>query len=184
MKKDHIVKDLTVLMPNNVPTKLKITNDKEYDKVVEIFKVMKDRQKVIADKKSSILKPMNASIAAVRDLFRPFEEKVDACLEVTKRGIESFLNEREQAKLELTEGVNNDKRLKNPSKIQDKLETIEEDFGRKKGTRSHKVPSIIDAALIPDEYWVLDMTLIAKDLKEGKEIPGVILESKIIITNT
>lgn len=157
----------------------KITNEQELSEAQAIRTKLKQELKVIEDKKEKVSRPLLDAIAARRAEFAPtLKRYVEAIANVDK-----LLKEYQKAVLAIQEAkqkkILEDGRLKTETVI-NRLATIDEI--PTKGFRKQEVVKVLNMALIPPEYFDLNLARVKADLKAGKEVNGAILTTEMIPT--
>lgn len=181
-------KDITALeIRTNAISKqadFKITSQEKLKQANELLAKLKIVKKFIKERKDSIVKPLSLALKNARELFKPLEEKVNAAEYVLKSGVLAYSKQ-------VSEAIEKQK-----TDIAQKVESGETSFdkasdqvARAEGKRAefkirkHREIEIIKAENIPQEYWVLDMVLLRKDVLGGKKVDGVkIIEREIALS--
>lgn len=169
-----------------------ITSAKDVEESADILHNIKLVEKAVIEKKEEITKPLMASLAATRDLFKPFEEAFDSARKMIKRKIIDF-NEAEQQRI----AAKNEKLAARVAKGTMTAETAAQKMdavGQAKTSVSGSVGAIqtrkitkvrvIDEAAIPREYLVPDISKITiAVLQENKTVPGTEKYTETIIAS-
>ncbi len=173
-----------ILTVQEVAHALVVTNPVQAEQVSEILHRIKEKQKVLTDKKTDLTRPLMESLAAVKELFAPYETSLkEADTIVRKKMLDYTIMEqdrREAAKAKIAESVEQGKMRVDTAVA--KLEAVGEG-ARTSGiqTRTKRELEITDEDLIPREYCVPDRVSITKALFEGIKVPGAkLVERKIL----
>jgi len=134
-----------------------ITSPDDVAEGTELLESVKQARQTILARKEEITRPAMQSLAAVRDLFRPLEEKIAKAEKQVK-----------QALLEYNES--------------NKKSEPEEDAPRI-NTRLIPKVKIVKESLIPREYLIPNLPLITEALmRKGLKVPGAkIVKEKIVV---
>lgn len=142
---------------------------KEAEMILQGLKTWKD---TITGRKEEITRPLMASLASVRDMFRPAETSLAEAEKIVKRKMLTF-HEEEEAKQEAAK-----------EKLTDRVErgTMREDTAVNKiatmtrtsmKTRTLTKVRVVDEMLIPRQYLIPDMKEITEAmLRGGVVVPG------------
>lgn len=148
----------------------------------DLLKGIREARDVVRDRKDKITRPLMASLASARELFKPFESAFDDAEKIVKGKVLAFQKSEEERiekeKDRIAKRVDAGQ-MKGETAIK-KLENLGEIVTSASGitgtiqTRNITKVRIFDASLIPREYLVPDMNLITKAiLQEGIDVPGV-----------
>lgn len=163
-----------ILTVQKVANELRIENDKDLETATELLKGVADGEKLIAERKEQITRPLMAALKSGRDLFKPLELGFADAKKVIKSKMLAYQAEEvlriahEAAKVEARVA----KGTMRADTGADKLEKI--GSAPKLNTRTLTKVRIVDEALIPREFLTPDMTVITNAvLRDGVTIPGV-----------
>jgi hypothetical protein len=148
----------------------------------DILHTIKEAKNAILARKEEITRPLMASLASARDLFKLFETAFSEAEKIVKNkmlGYQTAEDERiEKEKASIAKKVDAG-RMKGETAIA-KLENLGETPTSASGstgsiaTRTLTKVRIVDEALIPREYLVPDMNKITEDvIRKGVLVPGV-----------
>lgn len=162
---------------------LVVTSQKDLEKGAELLNAVIKVEKVITERKNAITKPLMASLASIRDLFKPLEAGPAEAKKTIKGKMldytvaEDERVEKEKARVEA--------RVEKGTMRTDTAIKKLEDIGDAPKTNLRKVTKvrIVDETLIPREYLIPDMQKIQEAvLKQKLIVPGVeIYEEKSIV---
>ena len=154
---------------------------------VDILGKVKDIGRKITAQKETITKPLSEALKNARVLFAPLEAQWEEAEKTIKykmvkyqtlseakaeKKIEQIETKIEEGKISFEKGVAKMENLEPGSKVET------DSFSLK--FREDRKMEIIDASLVPDEYWVINEIALRKDVLAGKEVPG----AKIVIVKT
>lgn len=168
---------------------LAIDTSMDYAKADELLSKVKQVGKIIKAKKEEITKPLNESLKAVRELFKPIEQDYENCEDIIKRKMLDFrITEEKRIESEKVKIANkvesgyikNETAIEKLNEVGDVKENLKE-VGVKSSTRKLPRVRILDEMAIPREYLGIDMTKVLNDLKVGKTIAGAELYYETII---
>jgi hypothetical protein len=147
---------------------------------------------MIKAQKEAITKPLNASLAAARELFKPLELIQAEAKSIVSRKMIDF-----QTKFEAERAAQEAKIVarveKGTLKIEtavrkvEALEKVENKVEAVSGSVTFKevrVPKVIDENLLPREYLEVNMVKVRKDALAGVQIPGVVVEIEKQLSNS
>ena len=163
---------------------LSVNNQQEADEATVILKRVKDAEKFMTAKKEEITRPLMASLAKVRDLFKPIEGNLADATKIIKSKILAWTIEEQDKKDKDAARVaaRVERGTMKAETAAEKIETISK-TAPKSNLRIVKKVRIVDETAIPREYLVPNMTMITEAiLRQGAVIPGVeTYEEKSII---
>lgn len=151
-------------------TKKKITTKEEYNLVAENVKGLKAIDKEAKLQEDSIIEPIEESIGLIRDLFKPFHNKVKDWDTNAKLMLSVFLEEQKKKLAKVTAKFEAGK----ISKVSTYTSAVNE-FSAPKGAakvRKLKRVVIIDENSVPEKFKSPDIDKIEEALKNGEEVPG------------
>lgn len=173
--------------------KLHIKNVKDIKEAVQTLSLINKYADQVREKRETVTKPLNEALKNARALFKPVENKLDGAVALLREAMSEYQT-RETTKQRIEEGKIIDRVGEGKGKI--KLDTavskieglakVDDEIVAESGTvkfREDKVLKIIDKNIVPFEYFVLDEKKLVADLKEGKQVPGAILEIKMTPLN-
>lgn len=204
------------LMVDNGIRGLVIKTQAEQEKIVGVLKVVKDSYKVLEDKRVGIVGPVNKLKDKLQALFKPDLEKYKEAERLLKAtlgkyyAIEEEKQRKEQKRLqEIAEREERKKREALEKRAQNaeakgntgKAEELREEkeivhapvaiapvIAKPKGISTRKTwkGKVLNKALVPDEYKIVDMGMVNKMAQASKgliKIPGVEIYSEDIISS-
>lgn len=157
---------------------LNVTNQDESDVATELLHNVKQAEKFIDEKKTSITRPLMQSLASIRDLFKPLESNLKDANQIIKSKILAWTIEEQDKKDKEAERLAKrvEKGTMKASTAANKLATINE-ASPKSNVRSRTILDITDETIIPREWLVPDRIKITEALKrQGAVIPGCCLK--------
>jgi len=160
---------------------LQITSQKDYEEALGEGKNIKDKLKVITDRKTEITKPLNIALKSVRELFSPLETIGENALKTIKDKMLSFTIEEtkraEEAKLKIAKKLEDGKLT--IEKAVEKIEAVEvqekttKTENGKATTVSRTAWKVVDKSKIPLEFLEPDMVKIKQSFRVGVPVAGV-----------
>lgn len=175
---------------------LKIADDKGMEKATEMLSNINKLGDMLKKRKDGIIKPINAGLLNIRNLFRPAEankleaEKIikDKMIKYQTKVEEDLKKEEGKIEARVDKGT-----LKPETGVKklDELKPVENKVESKSGSvafKDVKVVKVEDESKIPREYFELNMVKVRRDAlaldKEGKDqIPGVKVEIEKQVAN-
>lgn len=147
---------------------------------------------MIKSQKEAITKPLNASLAAARELFKPLElVQAEAKSIVAKKMIDfqtKFEAERAAKEAKIVERVEKGTlKIETAVRKVEALGEVENKVQAVSGSVTFKevrVPKVTDESLIPREYLEVNMVKVRKDALAGIQIPGVVVEIEKQLSNS
>lgn len=167
--------------------------EKESDLTVasDLIKKVKQLGKFIEQEKDKFVAPAKAIIAVAKTKYDPAIKECDNAEVILKGRVRVFMDEQDRVRRESEAAIAKkleDGRIK-PETAVKKFEALPEApktvIADNSGIRRSmkKVAKIVDASLIPDEYWVLDEVKVRKVALAGVAIPGVVVEEESVISS-
>ena len=168
---------------------LSIKNAEELNGGVSLLGKIKTVQKLIAGKKQAIIKPINEGLRQIRSLFAPIEENSSEAESVVKQKMLVYQKAvddkaREEEKRIAARVDRGTMKVGTAMKKFNNIDKVDSTVQTDKSAvqfRTHIEVTIEDESKLPREYLVPNVTLINKDAKAGKQIPGVKVEKKKIV---
>lgn len=161
-----------------------ITSQVKLEQAVEARKELSKVKKVLENQKQEIVGPLNQALKKTRDLFKPYEQRLDI--------VDSWLKEQMLKWEAIQEAERKKKEVEIETKIAEGEMTFEE-AGKKiekiekkieaVPTREISKVEIIDKSKLPLEYLEPDLISIKRDLIAGKDIPGAKLVKEKVVYN-
>jgi hypothetical protein len=160
---------------------LQVTDNESYDMAATLMKNLKTLAAQAETSKKKITDPINASLKAVREHFKPFEDTVDALQKDTKEKMNAFLIKQEEERKKLEKKFESGE-IKKVSTLVKKQEALTATSSAAKVRKVQKL-KIVNESKIPREYLVPNESLIKQHLLEGKKISGceLVEENQIAI---
>jgi len=148
--------------------------------------------KIVAEKEK-VTKPLNEALKAERARWKPVETVNEEAIEIVRGKMSAFQTaetkrqREEEARIAARVGEGKGKlKFETAIKKIDEVEKPDVQVNTESGMvkfREDKVLKIMDETFIPDEYWVLDEKKILSALKGGVNVPGAVLEIKMVPLN-
>lgn len=149
----------------------KITSKDEMAIASQQVKALKEIAKEAKAQKEGITGPIYDAIGKIEELFKPFEDKVKKADANTKLLIQEYMDDATKKLEQVKEDFKNNK-IKKVSTYTEKTNELQiGSTGAAKVSKVNKL-SITDHKKIPDKYYVLDESLLLKDLIAGVIVPG------------
>lgn len=192
-------KEVAILEKEVTPTvndalTIVIENGKDMMSATEILSTLNKYGDIVKEKKEAITKPLNASLKAVRDMFRPLEEKIAEPIAHVRGEMSRYqMEEMERVRKEEQKLVNRIGDGKGKLQFETagrKMEEIERPDAVVEGKtgsikfREDQDFEVMDMTLLPIEYVVADMVKIRRDMKDGKKVAGVRYFTKMTPVNS
>lgn len=164
-----------------------VNSSESLTSAVEILGRIKTAQKVLEGKKMAITKPINAALKEVRSLFAPFERALEQSESFIKAQMMEFKQAEDrrvfeaEAKIRALAEANRIKPAIAEKRLAAVVQAPATQVQSERGTiqfRTVRVVEIVDAALLPREYLVPDMSAIRTAALAGVAIPGVIVKEE------
>lgn len=175
-------------------------------KTVEDIKIATDDltiisrlKKAMEEKRKEYVKPLQENMKAINDNYKLWMEPIEAADSITREKILTFNREQERIRREQEEinrkrqeAAEAEMRLKGELSesvnlvevVPENPKSVSTDMGTS-GQRDNWTYEVYDFALLPDEYKVVDgslLTAVAKKHHDQKQIPGVRFINRPIIT--
>lgn len=140
----------------------------------------------ITEEKEKITKPLNEALKAERARWKPLEAQLEAGIGAIRTAMSTYqtkkLQEEREAEAKIAARVGEGKgKLKVETAVKkiDEIERADKIVASGEGVvkfREDKRVKIMDETMIPREYLVIDEKKVLEALKEGKSVPGAVLE--------
>lgn len=170
----------------NQAQEIEITTSAHMKQAVEILSILNKYMDSVKEKKEKITKPLNEALKNARAMFKPLEEIHDKAIDSLRSKMAVYqtakVNATREEEAKIAARVGNGKgsyKIETAIKKMEKLPAIEKEVATDEGLvqfREQKNLKIVMASLIPREYLVPDEKKILTDLKDGKLVPGCIIE--------
>lgn len=165
---------------------LEVKSDEDEKRAIELRGAIKDNLKKADEIKKFVVDPYKTFIKTIESKFS-FTKELKEATDILGRKMVVY-QEKKMAKIEKEKEKIMKKALDGKADLSEAVKIIEEKGAVEKSVEhnGHKVTyredryvEIEDETKIPREYLVPDMVLIRKSaLKDGKEIPGVVIKTK------
>ena len=169
-----------------------IAHDVDMKKAVTLLSQLNKYNDRITEEKEKVTKPLNEALKAERARWKPMELQnqtaIDAIrLEMTRYQTE-LTNQRKADEQRIANAVASGKikKIETAVKHIDALDIIEKNHSTEAGDvqfREKKQLLITNVDEIPREYMLPDEIALLRDLKAGKQIDGVTLETVQVVVN-
>lgn len=156
-----------------------IVDQASYDQAVEFGKNVSKMEKYIDNEEKKITKPINDSLKAVRDLFRPFKTKCADAKADVKSKMSAYLvaEEKKRKEQEAKDLARLDRGTIKEETVVKKMVAREETATVTTGsTFKHLVIKSFDLSKVPVEYLILNEALAKQAYKDGVTIEGIEFE--------
>lgn len=161
-----------------VPT-LTITTSEEYLQAGQGLVELKSRWKVVEEKRTSLVKPLNDVVKSINAMFKPVLDQWDTTMDVVKRAMHDYqVREAEAQRKALEEAA----RLAQQGQTGQEFTALVAQ-GSAIPVKAQGVSTrvmwrwrVVDAAAVPREYLCVDaakVEALVKEHKEGAKIPGI-----------
>ena len=151
-----------------------VTNQESYDQALAFGKKVSALEKLIDAEEKKITKPLNESLKAARDMFRPFKTQVEETKNDIKAKMSEWFTAEEARKKKEEERIA--ARVERGTMKEEtavaKLEAMENPLSSG-GMTSVLLVFVTDFPQIPRKYLIVDESAIKADFRAGVEIPGV-----------
>jgi len=162
---------------------IKVSDDESA--AYKILQAIKERMKLVEDKRTSITKPMNKSLKEVNALFKTLSEPLKTADKIIRDKILAFRTKREeqaakrQEKLIARAEEEEDENI--AEALADKAAAVQANVGESQ-TMKRWTFKVIDIKKVPRQYLVLDSVAVRDAIRDGeRQIPGIdiYLESSV-----
>lgn len=169
-KASSAIKKLNQVDPSNIKSQA------EYDLAYDQLKFIKAVGKEADQEKEKMLAGIKTTEKAIRNFFRPFEDKRNKLEEDYKAGMIQFELSKEE-KVNLLNEKFKDGKVKSIGVYSEKMEEL----SNSKGTRSIQKLKIVSPNKVPRKFLITNDALIKATLLKGKSVPGCkLVEDKTI----
>lgn len=163
--------------------RFEIKVQEDMTKAVTLLSQLNKYADSVKEKKDLLTKPLNTALKAARAIFAPVEETYEGAIEMLREKMSRYQTEQVRIKKEkedaiarrVKEGKGNltvDTAVKKMSELKVVKKEVATDAGLVQ-FREVKRFEVMDITLLPIEYHLADEVMIAKLMKEGKEVAGV-----------
>ena len=157
---------------------VKVSDDET--KAYDILRQIKERINLIEEKRTSITKPLNASLKAANTLFKQLSDPLKEADSIIRQKILAFRQKQEEIAVrkqeQLCEKANAALEAGDEAKaekLQAKAENITANVGNSL-VQKRWTYEIVDIRKIPYKYLTVDSPIITQDIKAGeRDIPGL-----------
>lgn len=158
---------------------LTISTSEEYQQAAAGLIELKTRWKLVEDKRTSLVKPLNDVVKSINGMFKPVLDQWDRTMDVVKRAMHDY---------QVREADAQRKALEEAAKLAQQGQTGQEFHalvaqGSSMPTKATGISTrvvwkwrIVDAGAVPREYLCVDaakVDALVKEAKEGVKIPGI-----------
>jgi hypothetical protein len=135
------------------------------------MKVLKELGKEAKAQEDEIIDPIESSINKIKELFKPFANKVKAAEISLKLAIDEFVDRNEKQLAKVKDDFKTGK-VKKVSTFTEKTSELQlTNTGAAKIRKITKM-FITDTKKIPDKFWVINETAVEAALKNGEMVAG------------
>lgn len=162
--------------------RLKITDAESYGRASAELMRIKRMSRNVEDAKAAVMRPLLDATKAERSRWQPMETALANAETWVKGKMLDYVNAVEAAAQAQAEAIENDKRIKRPETLMQKIGDIEQapttasSVDGMTTVRKVRVARIVEPLLVPDEYWVIDEVRVRRAALDGAVIPGVVVE--------
>lgn len=192
-----MTKELTIKVDNSLikqAISIKIANAKDMTEATSLLSKCNKFLDAVVAEKEKITQPMNAALKEVRDRYKPTEKVLEEAIDAIRSEMSIYqtaeMKRIKEEEAKIAERVKPGKGNLSAETALKKMEEIEKSAEDKIVTddgklsfRADYVVKIMDITFIPYEYLLPNEKMIKEALKEGKEVPGAILEEVMIPIN-
>jgi hypothetical protein len=158
---------------------LTLTTPEEYLQAGQGLVELKSRWKVVEEKRTSLVKPLNDVVKSINAMFKPVLDQWDVTMDVVKRAMHDYqVREAEAQRKALEEAA----RLAQQGQTGQEFTALVAQ-GSAIPVKAQGVSTrvmwrwrVVDAAAVPREYLCVDaakVEALVKEHKEGAKIPGI-----------
>ncbi len=165
-------------------SRIRITNQAKLNQAIEIRKKILATRKILESKKQEIIDPLNQALKRTKDLFKPYEQRLEIADNWLKEQILQW-EEIQEAKIKKKEQEIEEKIIKKEMNFEQASKKIEKIEQKIKAVPTREITKVVitDKSKLPLEYLEPDLVLIKRDLMLGKEIQGVKLVKEKVVYN-
>lgn len=182
---DVVIKNEILPILNDVKS-LKIKNSTTLEVATEMLSRLNLKLKAVTTEKEKVTKPLNAALAAERGRWKPLETMLESAILTIRKEMSAYQTEQvriqkeEEAKIANRIGEGKGK-LKVETAVRkiEELDAPETHIATASGSlkfRTDKILKVTDMSKIPMKYFVLNDSMLTKDLKAGIVVAGAELE--------
>jgi hypothetical protein len=161
-----------------LPSVRTIITDGEYNLALKDYKLVGAIVKNLKQKKDSVLDPLKEAVKNLNAIFKPFEDRVKTKETELQEALNDFIRRRNIEREQELLRIENDKRLKNPVTIQQK---IHDAGATPDSTFRMKVVNIINEDQVPKAFFDINLARIKNALLAGITVPGTELVEEVRI---
>lgn len=166
--------------------KLSVNTQEDVAEATEVLSRLNKSLDAIEAEKDKVLGPLKEAAKAEKARWKPLEDMFGDAVARIRGLLSTYQTEKmrlakiEEAKVlaRMKEGKGNftaETAIRKLGEIEAPDKKVEVASGGL-SFRESKVLKIVDAKLIPDEYWIVDESAVLTALKEGKVVPGAEIE--------
>lgn len=151
----------------------KITTKEQYEDAASNMKVLKSFVKDAEKEKKQLIEPLNNVVKKIRDLFRPFEDRVSTAESYLKAQMAEYveLSQKKIAKVEQDLEDGKIKKVTTAVRKQNELQVTS-------NVRKVWVLVCTDETLTPRRFMVPDEQAIKQAIQDGVKVPGWKMEQQ------
>ena len=145
---------------------LVVNSQLQLDLAGELLKQIKGKMKELEAERKKITKPLLDAKKAVDNLFRPATDAAALVEEILKKAISGYIDGQRAAKVAALQAGDHE----------GALATIEPELPAGVSARTVWKWKLVDASLVPREYWAIDATRVQEHVNTFKgqsQIPGI-----------
>lgn len=168
-------KGIAPLVQNAQSLVIRIVEDE--NSALAILGRIKEMQKQIEDKRTSITKPLNTALKEANKLFKALSEPLDWADSIIRDKIINFHRKREEQaekqKQRLLEKAEETKDDEKANELIEKAETLTPNVGETTVAKRWTY-KVVDLFKVPHKYLVIDSAKVRDAIRDGvREIPGL-----------
>lgn len=165
---------------------LEIKGPEEMREATELLSTFNKYLDSVIAYKEKKTKPLNEALKVIRAETKPIESELESLIATIRGNMGAYQTEQKRLEAETASKIadrvsRGTLRVETGIKKLEGLEKAEDAINTEVGTvkfRTDRVLVILDAALIPMEYYDLNEAKLLKDLKAGKAVPGATTEER------
>lgn len=163
-------------------SRLKVENQEDYEKASELLTYIKTGVKKIREEADKILVPAKQIVKEETAKWKPIIDQAEDAEVMVKQKMVAYVNEvdrkakEEQEKIQKKlddEKIKPATALKQAEKIEQAPKQVMNEAGGGSQVRKVRKVYIENPEVVPDQYWVIDESLVRRQALAGVEIPGV-----------
>ncbi len=165
-------------------SRIRITNQAKLNQAIEIRKKILATRKILESKKQEIIDPLNQALKRTKDLFKPYEQRLEIADNWLKEQILQW-EEIQEAKIKKKEQEIEEKIIKKEMNFEQASKKIEKIEQKIKAVPIREIVKVVitDKSKLPLEYLEPDLVAIRRDLMAGEKIEGAKLVKEKVVYN-